>query len=601
MATTGAILGPQYAPNLLASEASGRKCVPLNAVGQYVQFTAQANANALVVRYSVPDTIDGAGTNYTLSLYTNGVFAEKLSVTSRYSWLYGSYPFTNNPAAGSPRNFYDEVRASGLVINAGDLVRLQKDSTDVATSYLIDLVDLENVPAPLTTPSNYLSVTSYGAAGDGITDCTAAFQNCINAAQGSKTVWIPAGTYVISGTINLPSNTFLQGAGMWFSTLIGNAALYNTTPSRRINLNGTGSNIHLADFAITGFLNYRNDTEGNDGLGGSYGAGSTISRLWIEHTKAAAWILNSSGLVVDGCRFRNTIADGINLNRGMRNTTVTNCTARGTGDDCFAVWPSFGPQSYAPGLNVITHCTGELPFLANGGAIYGGASNRIEDCLFQDIPYGCGILFSTTFPVGTNFFAGTTTAQRCDLFRCGGYDIGYGWRAALQLCLDTYTSGIPGVNLNNLNISNSISDGLSIIGGAGTLSNAVASAIDMPNYGLGASGRHGLWARSDAIGSMIVSNSTLVGYQDDSTNFRFNFAFLPPKIISLTVSSNGSVKLTYATTPGFPYHVEAATNLSPAVWTTIAGSATNAMGSMVTFTDMNPPGPGHSYYRTASP
>src|SRR5262249_4528508 len=103
MATTGTILGPQYAPNLVASESSGRRCVQLNAVGQYVQFIAQASANAIVVRYSVPNTTDGTGTNYTLSLYTNGAFAEKVPVTSRYSWLYGSYPFTNNPGAGFPR------------------------------------------------------------------------------------------------------------------------------------------------------------------------------------------------------------------------------------------------------------------------------------------------------------------------------------------------------------------------------------------------------------------------------------------------------------------------------------------------------------------
>ena len=47
---------------------------------------------------------------------------------------------------------------------------------------------------------------------------------------------------------------------------------------------------------------------------------------------------------------------------------------------------------------MIRHCTGQLPFLANGGAIYGGADNRIEDCLFTDISAGCGILISTTFP-----------------------------------------------------------------------------------------------------------------------------------------------------------------------------------------------------------
>jgi hypothetical protein len=452
-------------------------------------------------------------------LYTNGSFVAKLSLTSRYSWLYGAYPFTNNPVTGSTRNFYDEVRALGVGISAGDVVRLQKDVTDTAASYVIDLVDLENVPSPLPAPTNSLSVTSFGAVGDGTTDCTAAFQSCINAAAGLKTVWIPAGTYVISGTISLPSNTSLQGAGMWHATLIGDASLYNTSPTRRLNLNGTGSNIHLMDFAVTGFLNYRNDNEGNDGLGGFYGSGSSISRVWVEHTKAAAWLYNSTGLVVEDCRFRNTIADGINLNRGMRNTIVTNCTARGTGDDCFAIWPSSGTQSYALGQNVVTHCTGQLPFLANGGAIYGGASNRIEDCLFQDMPYGCGILLSTTFPVGANAFSGTTTVQRCDLIRCGGYDEGYGWRAALQFCLDHYASGITNVALNNLNISNSVSDGLSIIGGIGRLSNAFASQVNIPDYGLGAGGRHGAWASSETVGGLTFTNSAVVEYQDDSANF----------------------------------------------------------------------------------
>ena len=160
---------------------------------------------------------------------------------------------------------------------------------------------------------------------------------------------------------------------MWQTALVGDALRY-TNSSKRVNLNGTGSNIHLSDFAITGKLNYRNDSEPNDGLGGSFGTGSTISRIWVEHTKTGAWIVNSQGLIVDGCRFRNTLADGINLVVGMRSTTVTNCTARGTGDDCFAIWPAtYMAQNYTPGLNVITHCTGQVPFLANGAVLCGGS------------------------------------------------------------------------------------------------------------------------------------------------------------------------------------------------------------------------------------
>jgi hypothetical protein len=530
MTTTGAILGPQYGPNVVESEASGRRCVRLNATGQYVQFTALAAANAIVVRYSLTNSSDGTGLDSTITLRINETNVLKLPVTSRYSWLYGGYPFTNNPAAATPRNFYDEVRAKDLSINAGDVVRLEKQADDTAPYYIIDLVDLEDVPPPpLTMPTNALSIMDSGAGGTGATDDTAALANCISTAvaQG-KSVWLPAGTYKITGSINLPNNLTLQGAGMWHSTLVGDPALYGTS-SRRITLNGNGRNIHLSDFAIIGKLNYRNDSEPNDGLGGAYGTGSTLSRLWVEHTKTGAWIVNSQGLIVEGCRFRNTIADGINACVGMRGTLVTNCTARGTGDDCFAIWPAtYISQTYTPGLNVITHCTGQVPFLANGGAIYGGVSNRIEDCLFQDLPYGCGILISTTFPVGANVFSGITIAQRCDLVRCGGSDPGWQWRAALQLCLDQ--SSLSGINLNSLNITNSISDGLSIVAPGssvsthvGTLSNAIAANLSIPNYGIGASGRHGLWARSDTIGSLTVSNSIVAESRDDSPNFAFNF------------------------------------------------------------------------------
>jgi hypothetical protein len=525
MTNTGTILGPSYGGNNVASESSGRQCVQLSTNGAFMQFSALSTATAIVVRYSVPDTADGKGTDYTLSLYKNGAFVSKLPMTSRYSWLYGVYSngtpaFGNNPANGTPRNFYDEVRTNGLSINPGDVVKLQKDTNDTAAFYNIDLVDLENVSAAIGQPGGSVSIKSapYNAVGDGINDDTAALSNCVNA---NASVYLPPGNYKITAAINLPSNKTIQGAGMWYTTLVGDPTLY-TNSSRRVTLFGISnvpSNVHLSDLAIIGKLNYRYDTEPNDGIGGSYGNGSTISRIWVEHTKTGAWLMNSQGLVVDSCRFRDTIADGCNLNIGMRSCIVTNCTARGTGDDCFAIWPAVGPQAFVPGLNVITHCTAQTPFLANGGAIYGGVSNTIQDCLFQDIPYDCGILIATTFPVGANIFSGTTVAQRCTLIRCGGTGVG----AGLQLCLNAYNGGITGLNLNNLNIVDSISDGLSIIAGTGTLSNAFASYINIPDYGLGGSGRNGLWARSDAVGSMTVSNSTIIEYRNDSSHFTFNF------------------------------------------------------------------------------
>lgn len=601
----GTVMGPQYNPIRIPTEASGRKCVQLNATGHYIQFTNLSTATAIVVRYCVPDTGDGTGADYTLSLYTNGAFAAKLPMTSKYSWLYGNYPFTNNPTYGSSRNFFDEVLSNGFNFSAGMVIRLQKDANDTASFYDLDLIDLENVPSALAQPANSVSVTSYAANGDGITDCTTAFQNCITAAKlQGKSVWIPTGSYLITSTLNLTSGTTISGAGMWYSKLIGSPPLY-TNSSRRINLNGSGSNIKLADFAIIGCLNYRNDSEGNDGIGGSFGTGSSIARVWVEHTKAAAWIFNSSGLVVDSCRFRNTLADGINVNYAMQNTLVTNCTARGTGDDCFAIWPAPASGNYAPGNNVITHCTGQLPFLANGGAIYGGANNRLEDSLFSDICYGSGILFSTTFPVSFTF-SGTNVAQRCDLIRCGGYDGGYGWRSTLQIVMDKY-NGISGLNLNHLNISNGISSGLSILGNAGALTNATASYVNVATYNLNnLSGEHAWWAKcfnGCPVGSLTVSNCVVPEYQNDSGTFQFNFVSnaVPMAITGMSVNKTNGVSLTFATQPGFPYHIDTTTNLAPAAWSPVPGSNTNAISASTTFRDTNLVTNSQRFYRAASP
>jgi len=543
----------------IAGEASGGQAVELTGTNQYVQFTAQAAANSIVVRYCVPDTANGGGTNYTISLYTNGIFVQKLPVTSQYSWLYGPYNtgFTNNnPSAGSPRNFFDEVRLNGLTINAGDTVRIQENADDTAAYYVIDLVDLENVAPPLTAPASSLSITSYGADTNGVTDSTTALQNCINAAHSAgETAWMPAGNYLITGTINLPSNTTIQGAGMWYTTFRGNPSLYNTWYSaNRITLNGEGSNINLSDFAIVGCLNYRYDNEANDGLGGSYGTGSTISRVWVEHTKTGAWLVNSSGLVVNGCRFRNTTADGINLCVGMQGTIVTNCTTRGTGDDCFPIWPAtYTGQTYTPGLNVITHCTGQVPFFANGGAIYGGVSNTIEDCAFSDIPYGCGILIAGEFAEGNNGFTGMTVAQRCNLTRCGGRDPGWGWRAALTICPDVngVVYNITNLNINNLNITNSLSYAMEVVSGGSyaSLSNATMNVVSISNYGVGVKGVDGVWAKNDAVGSLNVGGLTVNGTAitsmpasgtavvNQSANFTFNFV---TNTISVTVQANPS-------------------------------------------------------------
>lgn len=527
MQTSGVVLGPGYQPYQVETESSGERCVRL-ADGQDVAFTADAAANALVVRYSVPDAATGGGIEATLVLEVNGHAVRTLALSSRFSHLYGDYPFTNDPRAGKPRAFYDEARVSGLKIAAGDCVRLRK-AAGGAPDCIVDLVDLEAVPAPRGRPPHALSVLDFGAARDGAADATGALRACIAAAAKSgRIVWVPAGRYRLTGDIVVPSAVTIQGAGMWETTFVGDEALYRR-PDRRVRFKLAGRDIRLADFAIVGRLDYRNDQEPNDGIIGAGCTDSSIERIWIEHTKVGIWIYNGKNLRIEGCRFRDTLADGINLCVGTTGCVVENCTARGTGDDCFAIWPAPADQGFAeahrPGHNVIRHCTGQLPFLANGAAIYGGAGNRIEDCRFTDITAGSGILISTTFPTADaehdNAFSGTTVVRNCALVRCGGFDHDWGWRAALEFCADR--RDISGVVVSDVNIRDSLSSAVAVLGpgsahGQGRLTNTVLRRVQVEGVGLGARG-WGLRIRADARGELGVADSALGGTENGAQGF----------------------------------------------------------------------------------
>ena len=545
MSTNGTLMGPGYQPFTVEAESAERSCIKLSETGQYVELKAREWANSLVVRYSIPDTATGGGFDSTISVYKNGVFVQKLAVTSKYSWLYGFYSWTNNPSDGHPRNFYNEVRLPGLNVAPNDKIRLQKDASDASPYYIVTLVDLERVPPPGTIPATggWLSVKNppYNAAGNGVTDDSAAIDSCIkDAITQHKKVWIPAGNYLVTQDITstIPGDLGLhdvtiQGAGMWYTNLVGDPNLY-TNQSRRVRVIGGGSNVHLADFSMQGKLNYRSDPEENDGLFGSYGTGSTIERIWVEHTKVGCWPSNSDGLVISDCRMRDLIADGYNLNVGMRNTLVYNCTARGTGDDSFAIWPTTpeitqaipATQVYAPGYNTIDHCTAELNFVASGGAIYGAPGNKITNCLFRDISVGCGVLISGLFGEGTNYFSGTTTVANCDLIRTGGYDSNTpGWWAGLRLAMNSAgitNAGLSGLTISNVKIEDSLAYGVAIEANQ-PLDNAILKNVYIGNFGLAQPGFHAVWANPQAVGSMTLENSTISEKpKNESSTFQFN-------------------------------------------------------------------------------
>jgi hypothetical protein len=410
-ATNAATIGPDRTYLTLAAEASGRRAVTLSATGQYVEFTLPQQANSIVIRYSIPDNAAGTGITAPLSLYINGARQADLSLTSRYSWVYGEYPFDNNPGGGKAHRFFDEIRALLPQMNAGSKVRLQKDASSTAASYTIDFADFEQVAAPLARPAGSLSVVDYGADPTGVNNSTTAFQNAVNAGRTQgKVVWIPQGTYNVPAHITV-DNVTVRGAGMWYSTVRGyGVGFFGNSPSQ---------NVQLSDFAIFGEDIVRNDSLIHEAIGGALSGVSIIQNIWIEHCKVGVWLNGpTNGATFSGLRIRNTYADGVNLHAGVSNVVFEQSNIRNTGDDGMAMWSSSSSPDHD---NVFRFNTVQLPNLANNIAVYGGYNNSVTDNYLTDTLWqGGAVHFGNRF--GSIPMSGTNLIARNTMVRTGSFN-----------------------------------------------------------------------------------------------------------------------------------------------------------------------------------
>ncbi|GAA2393509.1 choice-of-anchor D domain-containing protein [Dactylosporangium salmoneum] len=400
-ATNGTRIGPGNAFTRIEAEASGRRAVALKA-GQYVEFTLLGKADAVNVRYSVPDGAADAP----LHVSAGGRQLADLTLTARYSHVYGNYPYTNDPADGGEHHYFDDVHALlGRTLPAGTRVRLTASAPVV-----VDLADFEQAGPARAMPAGYLSAAGFGADPTGAQDSGPAIQAAIDAgsAQG-RGVWLPAGTYRVHQQLVVDKVT-VRGAGPWYTVLrgpgVGVFGRFAPTPS---------SDVHLADFAIAGDTTVRDDSTSDSGLGGSLGGGSTVDNVWVEHTKVGMWFDGpADGLTVSHARIQDTMADGINLHNGVSHTTIRDTFVRNTGDDGMAMWS----DANADHDNAFVHDTVVAPLLANGFAVYGGRDNAVTDSVAADaVTQGGGVHVGNRF--GAVPLAGTTTIARNVLLRDG--------------------------------------------------------------------------------------------------------------------------------------------------------------------------------------
>ncbi|WP_440903731.1 hypothetical protein ACMZOO_12830 [Catenovulum sp. SX2] len=419
LTTNASILAFDTSYGTIAAESSARQAVKLQQQGDYIEFTAPAQSNQLVLRYVIPDSTDGAGQIQSLSVYVDGV-KTSVNLSSEHAWVYGSYPYTNIPAQGGAHRFYDEA-AFALDIAANTTVRIQKDADNQAAEYIIDLINLEQAPAPYIKPADFIDITTapYLADATGVADSTQAILAAIVDAKAANTgVWLPAGKFTINNRIDI-KDVHIRGAGIWHSELHG------TNGKGGFYANG-GRNT-IADLKITSDAKIRKDSDDHAAFEGNFGKNSLIQSVWVEHMKVGGWFTQgTNGLyLVDG-RVRNTYADGFNFHGGVINSQISQFNVRNTGDDAFAMWSEKSLQIKNRN-NKFSFNTVQIPTLANGFAIYGGEANLVTDNLVSDtVVSAAGIAISHRF--APHAFSGTTLIERNTLTRTGGWD--YGWNTS---------------------------------------------------------------------------------------------------------------------------------------------------------------------------
>ena len=144
-----------------------------------------------------------------------------------------------------------------------------------------------------------VSVLDFGAVGDGVTDDTVAIQAAVTAAAG-KSLYIPAGTYLISAVINVSSNTYIYGDP-------------NNTTLKIYPQAYTANGPRLVTCANKSNITYLNIVfDGNAG-----NVGTLIQPV--------TQVFNSTNVSYKNCTFQNCEGIAINASTSTNDISVLNC------------------------------------------------------------------------------------------------------------------------------------------------------------------------------------------------------------------------------------------------------------------------------------
>ena len=407
----GAVLrsAADFDPANTAAEASNRQYIGLPVTGSFVQWPVNQAADGVTLRYTLPDNAAGTGVTGSLGVTVNGVLAATVSLGSYWAWTYFTTTDPSNTPGAKPCLRFDEIHFRLPVkLQPGDVLQITKTTGD-AYEYGIDFVELEEVPAALTKPAGYLSVTDYGANGSDAATDSAAFDAAWLAAKSAGSgLFIPAGKFLLDRRWNLgnSSGISIQGAGIWYTELffatkaIGAGGVLTGKGTTRLTVSNFFMNSALNErFIVAGQVSdYK-------AFNGAFGSASSIHHVWLTHFEAGAWLADytapvalTTGFDFSFNRVRNNYADGINLSQGTSSSVVRQCDFRANGDDAMAVWPSSTASAPEGHDNIFHHNTVEFTYRAGGVGIFGGYGHQVHHCIIKDGISSAGMRFTEDFP-----------------------------------------------------------------------------------------------------------------------------------------------------------------------------------------------------------
>jgi polygalacturonase len=239
------------------------------------------------------------------NIFINGVYQEKDS----YTLSGNTITFSIAPPLSSSIEILTNETG---VINSGN-------ANDISYTLTAPGATLQSVQTKL---EQYVSVKDFGAVGDGVTDDTTAIQAALNA---SLSVYVPAGTYLISAALTVPANTLFYGEGTikakasYVPSFLVSTAAGSTV--RDLSFDGTNMPVPTGTWTGAGVGTARapvGSTIFINGSSGSEVAGVTLDGLTFENFPSGP----VCAFYADGLRIKSCKADTVQTYVGAETNAV---------------------------------------------------------------------------------------------------------------------------------------------------------------------------------------------------------------------------------------------------------------------------------------